>query len=155
VECPVCGEDGKISILHYVILAIKPAASSDDNEGGKVWSERACEWYNKGLDFGKSGKYEKAIECFDKAIELNPNFAWAYNNRGTAHYYLKEYEKAVEDYNKAIELDPKDTRAYDNRELALSKLKEQKGVPGFEAVFAIAGLLAVAYLVRRRKSLYS
>jgi len=39
VECPVCGADGKISILQYVILATKPAASSDANEGGKVWSD--------------------------------------------------------------------------------------------------------------------
>jgi PGF-CTERM protein/uncharacterized repeat protein (TIGR01451 family) len=29
--------------------------------------------------------------------------------------------------------------------------EKKKGIPGFEAVFAIAGLLAVAYLVRRRK----
>jgi len=28
---------------------------------------------------------------------------------------------------------------------------EEKGIPGFEAVFAIAGLLAVAYIFRRRK----
>ncbi|RJS72972.1 PGF-CTERM sorting domain-containing protein, partial [Methanophagales archaeon] len=27
---------------------------------------------------------------------------------------------------------------------------EEKGIPGFEAVFAVAGLLAVAYLLRRR-----
>jgi PGF-CTERM protein len=27
----------------------------------------------------------------------------------------------------------------------------EKGVPGFEAIFAIAGLLAVAYLLRRRR----
>jgi len=26
-------------------------------------------------------------------------------------------------------------------------------IPGFEAVFAIAGLLAVAYLIRRRKEM--
>jgi PGF-CTERM protein len=28
--------------------------------------------------------------------------------------------------------------------------KEERGVPGFEAFFAIAGLLAVAYFLRRR-----
>jgi len=28
--------------------------------------------------------------------------------------------------------------------------KEEREVPGFEAVFVIAGLLAVAYLLRRR-----
>jgi PGF-CTERM protein len=42
--------------------------------------------------------------------------------------------------------------AYDNRELALNKLKEnENSVPGFEAIFAITGLLAVAYLLRRNE----
>jgi len=63
---------------------------------------------------------------------------------------LKDYERAIEDFDKAIELDPNDAAAYINRERALSKLNEEKGVPGFEAVFAIAGLLAVAYLFRRK-----
>jgi PGF-CTERM protein len=116
-----------------------------------VSAETAEEWNEKGISFAKSDEYEKAIECFDKAIELDPNYANAYNNRGLTYYHLKQYERAIEDYNKAIELNPNGADAYYNRELARSKLKEQKGVPGFEAVFAIAGLLAVAYLLRREQ----
>jgi H+/Cl- antiporter ClcA len=48
-------------------------------------------------------------------------------------------------------LDPNYAHAFSNRERALSKLKEQEGEPWFEAVFPIAGLLAVAYLLMRRK----
>jgi len=41
--------------------------------------------------------------------------------------------------------------AYHNRERAQRNLKnEESGVSGFEAVFAIAGLLAVAYLLRKK-----
>ena len=43
----------------------------------------AKEWNTKGIDFGKSGEYQKAMGCFDKAIELYPNFTWAYTNRGS------------------------------------------------------------------------
>jgi PGF-CTERM protein len=30
-------------------------------------------------------------------------------------------------------------------------IPEEKGIPGFEVIFAIIGLLAMAYLLRRRK----
>jgi tetratricopeptide (TPR) repeat protein len=42
----------------------------------------------------------------DKAIELNPDFAYAYNNRGLTYYDLMMYNEAIEDYYKAIELNP-------------------------------------------------
>ncbi len=38
-----------------------------------VSAETAEEWNEKGVSFAVSGEYKKAIECFDKAIELNPN----------------------------------------------------------------------------------
>jgi tetratricopeptide (TPR) repeat protein len=73
--------------------------------------------------------YERAIEDYNKTIELDPNYAEAYNNRGNAYSGLKEYERAIEDYNKTIELDPNYAKAYTNRELARNKLKEQEGEP--------------------------
>jgi len=76
-----------------------------------------------GISFGEAGEYEKAIACFDKAIELNPEDAKAYNNRGLAYANLKQYERAIEDYNKAIKLNPDLTMAYVNRELAISILE--------------------------------
>ena len=30
------------------------------------------------------GKYEEAIKCYDKAIEIDPNYADAWNNKGLA-----------------------------------------------------------------------
>ena len=62
-----------------------------------VSAETAEEWNIKCIVFAISGEYEKAIECFGKAIALDPNSAAAYNNRGTAYSGLKQYEKAIED----------------------------------------------------------
>ena len=52
-----------------------------------------------------TGDNDRAIGDFDKAIELDPQFAKAYNNRGNA-YYRKG------DYDQAIVIDPKYADAY-------------------------------------------
>jgi len=59
--------------------------------------------------------YMKALDLLNKAIELNPDDAIDYNNRGTAFYKLGRYQRAIEDFNRAIHLDPNDTYAYNNR----------------------------------------
>ena len=103
---------------------------------------------NRGYTYNNLEQHERAIADLDKAIELDPNFAGAYNNRGIAFAVLGQYEKALEDFDKAIELYPNGEYS-ENRELVRSKLKEQNYVSGFEAIFAITGLLALAYLLRR------
>jgi tetratricopeptide (TPR) repeat protein len=38
-----------------------------------VETERARSLYRKGFALGKLGKYEEAIKCYDKAIEIKPD----------------------------------------------------------------------------------
>ena len=87
-------------------------------------TESAEEWNEKGIDFGKSGQYERAIECFSKAIELDANYTMAYFYRGKAYGELKQYQEAICDYNEAIKLDENYTHAYNDRGLAYYKLKD-------------------------------
>ena len=51
-------------------------------------------------------KYEEAIECFDKAIKLEPNYATGYHNKGISLEKLKRDKEAKECFNKANELKP-------------------------------------------------
>ncbi|WP_337040657.1 tetratricopeptide repeat protein [Emticicia sp. 17c] len=53
----------------------------------------------------KKGDYNKAIEYFTEAIEKTPEFADAYNNRGTARLALEDTDGAIADFEKAISLD--------------------------------------------------
>lgn len=48
----------------------------------------------------------QALEYFNKAIAIDPSFAFAYDSRGYTHYRLKQYEQTVEDYSNAIRLNP-------------------------------------------------
>jgi tetratricopeptide (TPR) repeat protein len=71
--------------------------------------------------------YYGAIADYTKAIELNPNKAQIYNNRGLAKDKLKDYNGAIADYSKAIELDPNYTNAYNNRGVQKKMLKDYNG----------------------------
>ncbi|MCX7068263.1 MAG: tetratricopeptide repeat protein [Methylococcales bacterium] len=59
--------------------------------------------------------YDLALADFNKAIELNPSFADAYNNLGKYYEELKNYELAVANYSKSIELEPDDYWIYCSR----------------------------------------
>jgi tetratricopeptide (TPR) repeat protein len=63
-------------------------------------------------------EYGRAIAHFDRAIELKPGFAMAYNNRGSAYASDHNYDLAIRDCGKAIEIKPDYVEAYYNRGIA-------------------------------------
>jgi tetratricopeptide (TPR) repeat protein len=65
----------------------------------------AYDWIDKGVAFSKLGKHSEAIECFDKALKLKPDYTDVWNIKGLTLHNLKKHSKAIECYNKAIELD--------------------------------------------------
>lgn len=58
---------------------------------------------------------DKAVAHYTEAIDLNPELAEAYNNRGVAYYRKGGFDAAIQDYTKAIELEPELADAYTNR----------------------------------------
>ena len=65
------------------------------------------------------------IADYSKAIEINPNDAIAYRDRGAAKFDLKDYRGAIADYSKAIEINPNYAEAYGNRGIAMIKLGQK------------------------------
>ena len=57
----------------------------------------------------------KAIANYDQAIRLNPDYATAYINRGTARYMQSKLEGALADYDQVIRLNPNYKDAYIGR----------------------------------------
>jgi predicted O-linked N-acetylglucosamine transferase (SPINDLY family) len=64
-----------------------------------------------------------AEQLIAKAIEINPNSAPAYSNRGLALQELKRLDDALVCYDKAIAIKPNDAEALNNRGNVLAKLK--------------------------------
>ena len=48
------------------------------------------------------GKLEEAIEAYNKALAIKPDYAEAYNNMGIALKDQGKLEEAIEAYNKAL-----------------------------------------------------
>jgi tetratricopeptide (TPR) repeat protein len=90
----------------------------------KIDPRNVAAYINRGNTYSGLKRYERAIEDYNKAIELNPKYAGAYYNRGLAYRKLKRYERAIEDYNKAIELNHDFTLAYKSRGVAYRELKQ-------------------------------
>ena len=65
--------------------------------------------------------YDKAIEHYTEAINLNPEFPDAYNSLGTVHEKKGEIHEAIEAYSRAIELKPRLFELYNNRANAYSR----------------------------------
>lgn len=70
----------------------------------------ATEFYIEGVDLYYMGKYEGAIQAYDKAIEINPEYAQAWSGKGDALCLIGRSEEAIQAYDKAIEIDPEYTR---------------------------------------------
>ena len=71
--------------------------------------------------------YYLAISDFTKAIELKPQFADAYRDRGLSHAELGDYYAAISDGKKAIKYNPNDLKAYFNLGIDKKAIGDSKG----------------------------
>ncbi|CAK66299.1 unnamed protein product (macronuclear) [Paramecium tetraurelia] len=95
------------------------------------------------------GQHEKAIVEYTKAIEIDPKFILAYNNRGLAYDKMSNYHKAIEEYTKVFTIDKQYYTSYFNRAIAYYKLKNyDRAVEDFSTVIEINPEYYMAYYHR-------
>jgi Tfp pilus assembly protein PilF len=93
---------------------------------------------NLGSVYQKMGRFDKAIENYDKAITLDPNDYLAYINRGAIFDKVGQLDKAIENFNKAVMVNPNDYAVYFNRGLTYDKIGNlDKAIEDFARVIAL------------------
>ena len=75
----------------------------------------ASYWFNKGALVSTYGNNQAAVQYFQKAIALNPNFSGAYFSQGVSYGQLGQYQKAIAQINRALKMEPQNGMYYYGR----------------------------------------
>ncbi len=71
-----------------------------------------AEYYNnKGVYFINKKRYDKAQQCFEKALLLDPNHTYVHSNIGQLFQEKKCFKEAQQHFEKALSLDPEQANA--------------------------------------------
>ncbi|HXX81895.1 MAG TPA: tetratricopeptide repeat protein [Thermodesulfovibrionales bacterium] len=106
-------------------------------------------YINRGKVYYNMGKFDEAIEDFDKANALNPSYHEAYNNRGVVFGNMGRFDKALEDFDRTIALNPSYYEAYNNRGKVYYKMgKFDKALEEFGKTIALNPSYTLAYTNR-------
>ena len=82
---------------------------SDDKKMKNSLSDKdiALEYYNNGIEAFDNQDYQGAIKNYNKAVEIDSKFAFAWDNLGLSYRYVGDFNKAIECYEKSLKVDPK------------------------------------------------
>ena len=97
--------------LLAAVMVVATAACAGDPASERNWANRGnSEMHDKIAADTRARRVEElelAIQDYDMAIQLDPNDAMAYANRGIAYHLLSQDEKSDADKAKACSLDSK------------------------------------------------
>jgi len=101
---------------------------------------------NRAGEHNMAGRYEQALAESNRAIQLYPALAEAWNNRGIAHRNMGKIEEAISDYNRALELNPNYQEALNNRGSAYALLKQMdRSIADYSRAIELNPSFAEAY----------
>ncbi|MCX6674748.1 MAG: tetratricopeptide repeat protein [Methanothrix sp.] len=88
----------------------------------EIESKSAEVWFNKGVALTSLGRYDEALQAYDRALEMDSQMVGAWHNKGHALNSLGRYDEALQAYDKAIQIDPKLEMAWSNKGSVLDSL---------------------------------
>ena len=94
----------------------------------KIWSthpkkNKLTLMLSEGSNLVKNDQLSEAVKVFTKVIELDPNWAEAWNKRATVLYLLGEFQKSQDDIAKVLELEERHFGALAGQGLVNIQLK--------------------------------
>ena len=102
--------------------------------------------FNQGVDLVNAGNIQGALECWNRALEIDPNFHYAWHNKGNAHSDLKQYQEAISCYERALEIDPKYHYAWTGKGNVHLELKQyQEAISCFNRALEIDPNFQIAW----------
>ena len=94
----------------FAVLVAASAASAQDRSAAK-------EQVDFGIKVAQSGLWREAQYRWERAVELDPTYAEAWNNLAIAYEHSGKFDDARKAYETAIKLDPKNMLIRQNYDL--------------------------------------
>jgi tetratricopeptide (TPR) repeat protein len=112
------------------------AAAPGDVANGIPSSAKA--YYDTGKTYYKQGRYAEAIEAYQQALRLAPNYDDALFEMGVAYSLLGRHQEAINAFKQVIRLIPDDAHAYYQLGLVYSDLgRRQEAIEAYRQAIRI------------------
>jgi tetratricopeptide (TPR) repeat protein len=116
-------------------------------------------WNNLGVIATREGRVDDSVQCFQKALELNPHHLLSLNNLGNAYRLQKRWNEAGEALKRALEVAPQDPEANYSLGMVFAQTNDnakayeylQRALKARPAYPEALNNLGVLYLVTRRR----
>lgn len=112
------------AIVCYLVLlipAIVHCGAEPEQKERSETKQRAEQLYNFGYLLSLLGRYEEAIQLFDKSLEIEPT-AEAYTYKGWTLSHMGDLQRAIAEAEKAIGVDPEFGNPYNDIAVYLIEL---------------------------------
>ncbi len=109
-------EAKRIGRLEEAIEALEEKAHTVNTSS--AWFELALY-----LNEDEVKRYEEAVTCYDKALEADPKFSYAWQGKSDALHSLQRYEEALACLDQVLEINQNGLTAWYNKGYALDKLQ--------------------------------
>ena len=114
-----------------------------------IFAQTREELFDNGVLLFKQGQYQKAIDVFSELIEIAPDHADAYKNRGVSYMKQQKFDLAIKDFQTAKALFPELKGLYSNLGVAWYYKKEyEKAIENYDIELEMAPENYVAYFNR-------
>ncbi len=100
------------SVVVLIAVAATPAAANDGAS-----RSQSMEQVEFGIKVAQNGLWNEALYRWQKAVELDPSYAAAWNNLAIAYEHEGKFDLAKKAYEKALQLDPKNLMIRQNYDL--------------------------------------
>jgi tetratricopeptide (TPR) repeat protein len=121
-------------------ISLNEKIKNNEEQSNKSFSknQKAIDLYSKGIDESKNENFKKAIEYYEKALKIDPEFTFAWDNLGVSYRKLNNYDKAIESYEKSLEIDPNGITPLQNIAVVYQYKKEyQKAIESYQKLAEI------------------
>ncbi len=145
--------DPRLRLLERDIASAKEENRLDDLV--QVLEERAHtrgsapDWHDLASCYANLNNFESAIECYDKALKVDPRNVLVWSHKGFALSSLGRNEAAIGCYDKAIEIDPRYTFAWCLKGAALGDLgRHQAAIDSYDKALEIDPRYPFAWYIK-------